>query len=1475
MADTIKIFGLEIRVGNTPMDLEKVDKLVLKTAKDVRQAKKDWIEYSNTLTSLKGHELILQFMKEFEVKSKSTTISRRAMTAEEKVVARQLKESAKAEEMRVLAEKSRIGSIRQLEAEISRLNILWKSLSKEERTKTASGRAMTAQLTTLRKELRETKSAAGDFSGNIGNYISGIFNKTSAFTVGILGGLSRIKSMLNTVFSPFQDLEYRMAMVKAVSNATNEEFEALKQNARDLGASTEYTATEVAGLQLAYARMGFVPDQIRQITGATLDLATATGEDLARSADVVGTTLRGFNLEAGQAQRVVDVMTKSFNSSSLQLGYFYDAMKYVGPIATAANVSLEETTAMLGVLADRGIRGSQAGTALRRIFTEIAKEGGSVTERLAQLSKQGLTLGGAMDEVGRYAMTALTVLAGSQDSVDGLTASLYNAGGAAKVAADGIRDTMKGDVDIFLSAVAEKLIAIGEMLAPLGRSIIQTGTWAVTNIKSVGTALLTLIGIVKLASLAKTAYYAVVNMTYGSTIAFGRAVLAETAATGSATAATKAYTAVKLLFAASVNKAKVAVIGFGRALAANPWGLIIAGVAAIISYMVAFSDKTDAATRAQRKFNDENDRFNKAQEEKRNRIEQLIRTIQDETETEQAKIRAYEELQRLSPALTERYSREQLATLELAKSTKILNEERDKETYDNQKTKLDRLVEVYRQLADAHGDWSKANITDEERRQYNGQTTDQALADVQKDIDIVRSAVGEIERVRQQAEENAKPIKVRIEAAENIVQQAENAFKEAETAYKQKRDEWIQEHGTDRTLPFYFKYDMLQSEQNWQDAQKKLSDLKKQEKTGATGGGSEKEKGEWSLSKDKEYNRQLLDLKKKLHSSEISSEEQYQKQVLQLEIDTLTKRIALNKDEAKTILKLKNELWDKQNQQRKNEQKETEAYTANRKAQTEKELKYENDRIDAEIAAMKEGVEKKIRLNDQTTKKAAETAAKEYQTEIDRLNKEQKAYEVGSARYKEIEAEKLNLAFAHELKLDDIKAASTDARTKILREATAAELAEYGKLPDKAAEAERQITENKRREVDERLKISAQELAGANDKYRLNENVADAEFGDDPKDKKRHAARLKNEIELRREQAQTYLADLEWMQKNGQEETAQYNQTLANLARVKQEVENLGRGLNADGSGGGFKGWLMRTFEITPEEVEQLKQQAFDLAQQLSDAIFDAKQQASQRQLNAEKKRIDAEYKTEAKLLDSKRDKGLISEKQYQKELEKLEEKKAKKEEEAERAAFERQKKLNIQQAIMNTAISIAKTFAEWGWPLGIPFAALAAAQGAIQIATIASQKYAQGGVIPLGDGMGVVKGRSHAQGGHRIYLDGTPIGEVEGDELLAIVNKRDTARIGALSAANSVHGRRFAQGGIMSPSGYMMSSVSGPVSFYQTSTQPSDAGQGNLVDTMNLLWEDIKATNERIDRLRVYLVASDVTDAQNDLKKIKAKQSF
>jgi TP901 family phage tail tape measure protein len=174
--------------------------------------------------------------------------------------------------------------------------------------------------------------------------------------------------------STFAEFEHQMSKVKAVSGATGDQFKALEADAKRLGGSTVFTATEVGALQEEFAKLGFTADEITKVTEATLYLAQATGSDLAASAEVAGATLRGFGLDAIETSRVTDVMAMSFNKSALDLSSFADSMKYVAPVAKVAGVSLEETTAMLAVLADRGIKGSQAGTSLRRILTDLGSE---------------------------------------------------------------------------------------------------------------------------------------------------------------------------------------------------------------------------------------------------------------------------------------------------------------------------------------------------------------------------------------------------------------------------------------------------------------------------------------------------------------------------------------------------------------------------------------------------------------------------------------------------------------------------------------------------------------------------------------------------------------------------------------------------------------------------------------------------------------------------------------------------------------------------------------------------------------------------------------------------------------------------------------------------------------------------------------------------------------------------------------------
>lgn len=292
------------------------------------------------------------------------------------------------------------------------------------------------------------------------SFTSGITQVGTA--LGVTFGAVAVFNGLKAAVGILADFESTMSEVKAITGATGKEFEALEKDALKLGASTKFSSQEVGKLQIAYGRLGFNTQEILDATEATLDLAAATGEDLAKSADVAGSTVRGFGLEARETQRVVDVMAASFNQTALGLENFTEAMKYVAPVAAAAGLSVEETTALLGTLADAGIRGSMAGTSLRKIFTDLPKDGRPFQERLAELAEKGIDVAGAMDEVGRTAQTSLLILAKNNDKTKELAASFLNVTGEAAKMARTMSDNLTGDVEKLTGAWEGLILKLGD-----------------------------------------------------------------------------------------------------------------------------------------------------------------------------------------------------------------------------------------------------------------------------------------------------------------------------------------------------------------------------------------------------------------------------------------------------------------------------------------------------------------------------------------------------------------------------------------------------------------------------------------------------------------------------------------------------------------------------------------------------------------------------------------------------------------------------------------------------------------------------------------------------------------------------------------------------------------------------------------------------------------------------------------------------
>ena len=417
---------------------------------------------------------------------------------------------------------------------------------------------LTANIAPFRKGLNKAERAIEKAGRSMQRFGKNMSAKVTAPIVA-LGAVS---------FNVFRDFELEMAKVKAVSGATADEFKSLSDNAKELGRSTIFSAREVAGLQLEFAKLGFTAKQITGVTEATLNLAQASGSDLARSAEVAGATLRGFGFDVSETGRVTDVMAKSFSTSSMDMESFAEGMKMVAPIAKSAGMSLEETTAMMSLLANAGVKGSMAGTQLRRIISELAATGKPTTEAIRDLAESGLTLVDAKDEVGRAAQGALTILAEGVNQINPLTKALEDSAGAAEEMADVMDMTAAGASKALGSAVEGLAIEFGGLVSVALTPLIKKLTQLATFINELSPGMKKFIAIVA----AVAAGIGPLVFILGS---LTRAIAAIRAATWLATAATTAW-------------------GVAVQIATSPITLIILAVAALSAALIYLAYNFDS-----------------------------------------------------------------------------------------------------------------------------------------------------------------------------------------------------------------------------------------------------------------------------------------------------------------------------------------------------------------------------------------------------------------------------------------------------------------------------------------------------------------------------------------------------------------------------------------------------------------------------------------------------------------------------------------------------------------------------------------------------------------------------------------------------------------------------------------------------------------------------------------------------------------
>lgn len=331
-----------------------------------------------------------------------------------------------------------------------------------------------------------------------------------AATVAITGTAAALGGVAAAAIKVGSDFESQMSRVKAISGATGEEFEQLKAQAMQLGADTSFSASQAAEGMENLAAAGFTTSEIMNAMPGLLNLAAASGEDLASSSDIAASTLRGFGLAASDAAHVADVLAANANRTNSSVADTGEAMKYIAPLARAAGLSLEETAAAIGIMANAGVNGSQAGTSLRGALSRLSKPTKDMSEAMDELEISFYDSNGKMksltEQVGmlrqategmtdeqknNYLVTLygqealsgmLALINEGEGSLGELTEAYRSCDGEAQKAAETMQDNLSGALEQ-LSGSAETLgLAFYNSVADNLKNAAKTATESINNI---------------------------------------------------------------------------------------------------------------------------------------------------------------------------------------------------------------------------------------------------------------------------------------------------------------------------------------------------------------------------------------------------------------------------------------------------------------------------------------------------------------------------------------------------------------------------------------------------------------------------------------------------------------------------------------------------------------------------------------------------------------------------------------------------------------------------------------------------------------------------------------------------------------------------------------------------------------------------------------------------------------------------------
>lgn len=528
----------------------------------------------------------------------------------------------------------------------------------------------------LEKELKEVEKAYGQatkkaegFGGSllslnkIKTVLAGVFVTIGAMITGqIVGGL---RDAISTII----EFEKKNSTLAAILGTTKKSIKDLTDEARRLGATTSYTAAQVTALQIELAKLGFFKEDIKAMTPSVLKFAKAVDTDLASAATLAGATLRIFNLDAEDTERALSTMAIGTTSSALNFEYLNSAMSTVGPVANSFGFTIEETTALLGALANSGFDASSAATATRNILLNLADSSGKLAlalggpvnnlddliKGLKKLNSEGIDLNKALELTDKRSVAAFNTFLNGTDTVLALCDAVTGAEDAFNAMSEEMGDNVQGALNRLSSTIEGVVLRFYEskgilrdlidlvtlMVEGVGGMIDMFNKWGVVTY-TVTAYLVSYYGGLKIATMWHARFKT-------ATLASVVAEKAHAVQLYISRAATLTYAAAQALLHKNTTRCTAALRLMRIELLKNPYTALLALLVAAGVAIYQLAKKTEQASAAMKAHQEVVKKVNEEYASQEAKIKTLVAAINDENLSNYTRKQRLAELKELIP----------------------------------------------------------------------------------------------------------------------------------------------------------------------------------------------------------------------------------------------------------------------------------------------------------------------------------------------------------------------------------------------------------------------------------------------------------------------------------------------------------------------------------------------------------------------------------------------------------------------------------------------------------------------------------------------------------------------------------------------------------------------------------------------------------------------------------------------------------